>query len=306
MLIYVKDGISFRPLYVINRLSIEMIIELSAIILEEINVIIVSLYSPSTSKNWRDIEAFFDRLGYVLEYLCKLNFKVIICGDFNIDLNKTFGANVKNFKNCFTSFGLYAVNDQITRPNPRKVGKGSCIDNVVTNFDKNDVVFSVVKTWVSDHWALYFTVKNVGSLAPKKSSGQNKRYVRSMRGENISAYINLLSVVDWHSIYCNMSADSKISMFLDTLDQVINDAFPLKVNKNKTTRPKQNKVYCPELNHLKELSEWFYDLYISSGLDSAKSLYNKYKKIFRVKLKEYSRKKNDDIIMRSDNKSKAT
>uniref|UniRef100_A0A1B6MJH0 Reverse transcriptase domain-containing protein n=1 Tax=Graphocephala atropunctata TaxID=36148 RepID=A0A1B6MJH0_9HEMI len=289
----------------VNRMSIEMIIELSAVLLEEINIVVVSLYRPSTSKNLNDIKEFFDRLNYVLEYLCKLKTKIIICGDFNIDFKETSQDNIKELKNCLTSFGLYLTNDQITRPNPHKVNEGSCIDNIVTNLDKDSVTCSIVKTWVSDHWALHFTIKAVGSLVLKKSMARQMLYRRCMKEVNISKYKKLLGEVDWHSIYFNYSVDYKIFMFLSTLDGIVKNAFPLKLKKNKSTLPKHNKVFCPELDKLKDLCDWFYDLYNSSGLDSAKALHSKCKKHFKAKLKECRRKRNDDIILRSENKSAA-
>lgn len=77
-------------------------------------------------------------------------------------------------------------------------------------------------------------------------------------------------MTDKHPIYINEVVNFKVNMLLGTLDIFVAKAFPFKVkttqNKLLYTLPIHDKVFCPELNQLKQQCDWFYDLYISSGL----------------------------------------
>ncbi|XP_039297435.1 uncharacterized protein LOC120354398 [Nilaparvata lugens] len=284
-------------------MSLEMVIEVSAVLLNEYNTIVVSLYRPNTNNTRQCFMIFMERLACILEYLSKHNSKIVFCGDFNVDFKKR-GDIVSELKNTFLSYGLSYCFEGITRP-----GKNydTCIDNIFTNVENHFLSCEIVKTLVSDHWALLLAVKckNEGKTKKKTNAATVERLVRSMNNKNIYAYECLLSAVDWYKIYLNNSLDMKVDYFLEIFLNVINKAFPLKRVRDKTTLPKQNRVYNPELNCLEDKCDWLYDIYSRTGSSHAKALLKKYKKSLKKLLEETRRKKNDNFIESSSNKSKA-
>lgn len=83
--ILIRLGLSFRELIDISKLSIQGVIECCGIELTQHNLVIISLYRVPK----HNLNIFYERLNIIFSKLCyNSKKKMIICGDFNVDLLK--------------------------------------------------------------------------------------------------------------------------------------------------------------------------------------------------------------------------
>ncbi|KAJ0179172.1 hypothetical protein K1T71_004884 [Dendrolimus kikuchii] len=114
-------------------------------------IIVLCMYRVPKSK---DSKIYFDVFFSTLEsILCSLttnnNKKIIICGDFNINLLENSTQSQK-FKQIILSYNLkFSVNEP-TRPN-----SGTCLDNIIHNV--REAKSEVIELAVSDHKAQLMT-----------------------------------------------------------------------------------------------------------------------------------------------------
>lgn len=129
----------------------ELVLELSAVVLVDLSMIIVRLVYTDIilvlvyCSLDGDPNDFFDFLEGCLGYLIGLNLKLklIFCGDFNIHLECP-SREEGSFTNLFQSFGLFVACRQPTRG-------PACLDMVVAKLDSWDYSVTVVNPMVADH-----------------------------------------------------------------------------------------------------------------------------------------------------------
>ena len=298
--IFVKDTISNKPIDKINSMSTEMVFEVAASFLSDINTIVVAVYRPNVE--CKDFNLFIDNMNMLLESLCTFNANIILCGDFNVDFNLENKLETILLNNLFYSFNLRSIISGITRP---KFGgdDGSCLDKIFTITNRS-IEGSVVKTIVSDHWAVLLKSLVDGT---KTLSDVNKgKQVMLIKEENIFDFVQNLSQIDWTHMYKSLvSLDEKVKFFMTELVVLSKKAFPLKCVTNKLTKPRPTKVRNKDIDRLKAKCELYYDYYLSTGSDKIKTLYKKSKKNLQKLVRETRIKNYDNIIDNSTNKSKA-
>lgn len=124
--IILRNTLKFKVIPEANSLSNGKILECSAIELTDHKIIIICIYRPP--KNKQDIiNCFFSRLAELLNKICYLNKKVVLCGDFNI--NMMDGGHVsKQFEILLASYNLILSVKQ-----PTRLSSNTCIDNIAHN-----------------------------------------------------------------------------------------------------------------------------------------------------------------------------
>lgn len=270
--IFVKDNITHRPINSVNMLSVEMVFEVAASFLVDINTIVVVIYRPNVES--KDFKLFIDQMNMLLEHLGTYKADIILCGDFNIDFRIENDLHSVLLNSVFSSFNLDIVTKEITRPKP---GGGSCLDNIITCKDR--LISSVVlKTVVSDHWAV-LTKTHVSTVKHISTTANNSYKFRVMKNENVCYFNGILSEVDWSYMYNSLhNVDDKVKFFMNQLLHVTNKAFPRKNVAGKLSRPKPGKVHSLEIDLCKEECSLFYDYYVSTGSHAIKKLYKNCKK----------------------------
>lgn len=124
--VLVHNSLQFTPLNEINKYSIENIIECSGIELREHKLYAICIYRPPKSIA-EDLNKFFLSLNSLLSHFCFNKNKLILCGDFNINvLNKSKESS--EFIHILQSYNLKLGFKEPTRPT-----SGTCIDNIVYN-----------------------------------------------------------------------------------------------------------------------------------------------------------------------------
>lgn len=128
--IFTKLGTEYKVRKDLNRLSLEMNCEISAIELRKQKIVVVCVYRAGT-----DISVFFGKLTKLLHRLCREDKKNVVAGVFNLDiLIET--SKIRKFKGILHNFKCkFAINIP-TRTKSTKRGESStCIDNFIINFD---------------------------------------------------------------------------------------------------------------------------------------------------------------------------
>ena len=125
--------------------------------MENCTISIITIYKLIHSNN----NIFIDELDNLISKIYKLNKKVIITGDFNIDLLNMNSSVVKDFENLIITYDLKATINKPTRMLSR-----SLLENIITN---TEVTSSFIMTDdISDHLPI-FTSINIKQIILNKN-----------------------------------------------------------------------------------------------------------------------------------------
>lgn len=220
--ILVNNKHEWKEIPDITNLSISHVIECCAIELVKYKTIIVCMYRVPTCKHF---DIFFDRLCKVIKI--SKNKKLIICGDFNIDLLKVTTQSSK-FKDI-------CLNDNVTIEikQPTRLASQSRIDNILHNVQ--GCKSSVVELALSDHTAqiLQYPVERVYYI------DHWYEYKRDYSEENIRKFIENVTQLSFKEIFDSNDVNEAYNKFHEIFTLFYNLCFPLiKIKISKTKRPK--------------------------------------------------------------------
>ena len=205
-------------------------------------------------------------------------------------------------------FGLYPTIYQTTRPGRNLTG-GTCLDNFITNINKERLTAVVVPTIVSNHDPIILkSYLDVGQ--PKLPAGRIGLTVVKRQMSNFGdGYLQyVLSNFNWLSMYSLTNCTHMIDFFNISVIEIVDKAYPqtkceVKLNEKKV---KVKKWYTDELRHLKETCLRYYN---ACKLNWSLSLCNKYKdlkQLYLAKVKEAKCNFYSSLVDNSLNKPKAT
>ena len=250
--------------------NVEKCCEMCAVILTDLNIIIISLYrSPSG-----DIDRFLYLFEEVLNYVGKFNAKIIIGTDLNIDLNSS-NTVINNFNNIIRSCNLYCSSLAPTRFD-------ACLDYIFTTFQNSNCIVSVVNFLVADHSAI------VMSLNCKREgvSSKPKRVLSRVYSEDgFNSFNNIMTNKNWDFIYnSDNNMEEIFTIFLDVLIESFNFCFPIRyVNKVKN---KCLKWYNDEFKAFKIETLKFYNIYKLTKNEFAKHKYSQMNREYKRMLRQ--------------------
>lgn len=143
------------------------------------------------------------------------------------------------------------LSDAVTRPG--LVNKGSCIDNVVTNFHTSKYNSDVLNVEFSDHHAILFCLE-VGlnhKVKPKDPISYNTFRVTSH--DNLATFNNCLNKINWLNVYCVKNTDKMFHTFFELYMWAVNLGIPLKkvCNNQQLNKSSVNQWYTTKLFNLK-------------------------------------------------------
>lgn len=163
----------------LERHNVPNFIESSAIELLDHKIIIICTYRVPTNNNTSNsFKKFFDILDIILSTVLTKNNKIILCGDFNINiLNRC--PNTFNFEQLITSYNL-----RFSVKQPTRLCSGTCIDNIIHNIRRGKT--EVIELAVSDHtlkktcnleyWYTFWRDYNVENIIKFKNYLQNLNF----------------------------------------------------------------------------------------------------------------------------------
>lgn len=185
--IYLKNEIVFQ-VFDVSNLCCECHFEVvSAIININEKCILTSVYRIPDG----DHRIFLDNLDKLLFSLLKYDLPIIVCGDFNIDVNDTVTFTLQ-FLNVFRSAACHYLNNEPTRGL-------ACLDNSITSISRGFISTKVLRPPLSDHCTLDITRRNIIECN------------------------QFLANVDWNTVFANSYDDcvfdTCISYFLEGMDK---------------------------------------------------------------------------------------
>ncbi|CAG5045145.1 unnamed protein product [Parnassius apollo] len=157
--IFVRHSLEYKIRHDIVKLSIEMNCELAAIEVKSSKLVIICVYRPDY-----DYLIFEDIMTKVIEKIGRENKRIVIAGDFNLNLLKP-NNKVSKFLKLLSELKCKFVLNEPTRTK----GKSStCIDNLILN-DDDDFQYhrgKVLDVKLSDHNVIELKYK-LNSKYPK-------------------------------------------------------------------------------------------------------------------------------------------
>lgn len=132
IVIFLKRNIEFKTINQFDVLCEEKHFDCAAVQLINEKTLVVTIYRSPDG----DINVFFHKLYCILEMIQNMNLKIILNGDFNININNTQHKETKQFSDIINSFNLrFGVNAPTRVTEIRGKTCQSCIDNVLTDID---------------------------------------------------------------------------------------------------------------------------------------------------------------------------
>lgn len=226
--IFVKDDTEYRIRKDLNQLSFEMNCELCAIEMRASKIVIICIYRPN-----KDLYLFFDILTKILHKLTREGKKIVLAGDFNLNLLQ-IDSKIRKLIDILDNFNCKHIIDKPTRT---QGASSSCIDNFITNFDT--CKGKVLNTKLSDHNVILLDIKT-NELCKTNTTPS---YIRKMSLNNCNYFHFLVSkdhkkITD--EIGCAVDANEKMSILMRTIVHFYNIAFP----KRRTIRKETcKKIY---------------------------------------------------------------
>lgn len=224
--ILLKKNLNFKPIDITQKLACTYEFECCGIELINIKIIIVCVYRTPNS----NIHNFLQKLDTLLLTLTKkTKYKIVICGDWNIDILKN-NNDGKNLTSILHNYNLSCHINQPTRHN-------SCLDQIASNIAKSKIIGSYIHyLGLSDHetaQAIHIAVDKLENMT------HWFEYKRDFSAENRQKFINCISALTFSELYSLTDTNRTFNIFHDTIILFFNLCFPF--IKIKITQIKKQK-----------------------------------------------------------------
>ena len=184
-------------------------------------------------------DLFIEKLNKIIEPL-KSSHKIILLGDFNIDLFKD-DTHKQNFELCLQSNYLIPTILDATRVaskivNNQEIITETLIDNILIKYNMN-YQSGIIKTSITDHYTIYIII-------PEISKQPNEKFITQYRLHNEhcqNKFNNLLNNSDIRLVLKNQIGESAFPQFINTFQDHYDKAFPIKNKKKKNSKTCKNR-----------------------------------------------------------------
>lgn len=217
-LILLKNNLKFKERKDIASFSIEQSVELSCVELDK--YIIISVYRPPTA----DYAIFESTMEHILGKACIGDKKIVVCGDFNIDLLVESPLHTR-IKLLFNSFNLFNVFQEPTRVTATSA---TCLDNVFCDCEFTDE--AVINCLKSDHSGQMLSLLN-GNIKKRENI-----FFRPVTSKRLESYKTVLEIKLPSINSLNMGANEIYNNFFKIVSLEFKNVFRMRkvCNNNKT------------------------------------------------------------------------
>lgn len=280
----------FRELVQLKQKSEELIIECSAVeIISKIKII--NIYRPPSG----DFDSFIKILEDMLTSLIKstTDYIIILCGDFNLDLQNKKDTKVKLFLDLLSTFDLKPTINEPTRISTTE----TTIDNIFIN--TREYESKLLKNGLSDHFGIE-THFCVNSLKNKKLNDYTaSRFIVDDRLPQFKEKINNIS---WNEILIDKDPNLSTSRFIKIFQELLNEIFPKKLHK---INSHEKAIWInEELRTRSKIKRQLYEEMLKGKV--SKDTYKQYSRDLRKNIEEAKRNSHSNYILNSNNRTKAT
>jgi exonuclease III len=291
-----KSLISVSDIPQLTTLSIDRDFECAAIkwnLSTSTSVIVLSIYRSPCG----NIKAFLHKLEHVLHEVSRLHgltAKLIIGGDFNIDLLNCESTATQQFNDLINSYHLAA---HIQTPTRITHTSRTTVDNIISNINSSLITYAKsIPLTISDHngQIMCFSIANKKQAnipQPRRSFSQNQ----------IKYFNELLEKTQWQDVYMAKTTEEKFECFHSSFMISFNRAFPKKTYQHQ--KPRKTGWITEEI---REKSRALKDLHLqlqTSLNPEDKTNYNRKKRQNTKSNNEAKKSYNDKLISSAGNKS---
>ena len=183
-------------------------------------VVIGVIYRPNTPPR-ADIDIFNKHLSDIMDQVTNENKKIILAGDFNIDLLKYDSHNKTNdFVDDIFAHGMLPL---ITKPTRITNHSATIIDHIHTNIQDKYHKCGIIITDVSDHLGIFSIFNRTPNL-----KGSQIIQTRNFSENNITVFRRILKDANYCGILNCTDANESYNSFLELYQTSFDIAFPPK------------------------------------------------------------------------------
>jgi hypothetical protein len=269
-----KDHLLIKQINIINKYVTEKDIELAGVQVGEGShrIAIVGVYRSPTG-NW---DSFTNNLSLCLEGLTQKYNRVILAGDFNVDVSKNTKCS-REFLNMMSIFNLELKVNVYTRVTNFT---NTIIDNIITNIDLCSIY--VDNNDLSDHG--YQTMEFQGKI--EKIEHTNIIEKRDVHPSNLQELRYLISKESWLGVFRESGANEKCEKFIGIFKGYINVACPLRKKKVMNKQNTSGKDWITkEILVLREQVRELYNCWKETKSLVDKYEYNKLKRVYEKEIR---------------------
>lgn len=166
-----------------------------------------------------NFKVFIERLELVLNYYGRNHSKLILAGDFNVDLL----ADSREKSHLITMLLAYGLKQRVRKPT--RLMKWSLLDHLYTSFDIDDNAVNVLNRdeFLSDHSPVVASI-----LGKATSERATCEYGRRFSRHNVSTFFHCLSSEAWGSVYQAVGVNDQFNAFFDIFSFHFNNCFPVR------------------------------------------------------------------------------
>lgn len=289
--ILIKNNFKYRQLHDITKLSISNLLECSAIELLEHGLSVLCIYRPP-NQSVGTMNSCLDTLNRILSRICFKNKKVIVCGDFNIDILKDTKFS-KDFIELLASFNLKLEFEQATRFTSK-----TCIDNIAHNIKGGKGTIKELS--ISDHCAQIFKV-------PVKKTCTLKywyQFKRDYSQDNRAIFKKFLKQLSNNDVLEYTDPNKAFDKFHENFLLLYDLCFPIKrIKLYSKAKPKWMSRGIKNCSKRKCELLWQYR---KNPSHANKNAFKTYAKRYKAIIYLTKKSQNDYYIRSATNKSKAT
>lgn len=256
---------------------------------------IVTVYRAPDPSNLND---FFCRMDELLERLSSGGRRVIVCGDWNVNiLDKKQETRVNEMAG---PLGFDILDYSVTR---LTATSKTALDFVIANC--KEIVFKEnIDPGLSDHSAQIFAIP----FNSNKLEGQSKLVSKHLRRfNNTESFIEDLKKTSWESVYEEGDTNTKFGSFLNIFLRIFELHFPKKTNHTEKSTTGIYKGWISEEIKADCRKKRELYLHIKAGAPSNCLVeYNNVKRALRLRISKAKKEYHAKIIQKSTNKQAAT
>lgn len=286
--ILLKAGTRYQEVTGIQEFAQDMIFECCGIKLIDYNILLLCIYRTPDS----NVTSFLSALDEILhKYIKNSKSKIVLAGDLNINtLKPSTGTNY--LIEIVNNYNLIIHVKEPTR-------KSSCIDHIISNFDKAS--YELHHLHLSDHdtaQMLYIPTKEKNVVPVSYYIN-----IRDYSDENCELFRRHLECLTFTDVTSDTDTNSAMSRFHEILTTLYNLCFPIKKIKQSNNYKRPKWITGGLIQSCRTKRQLRYQYYSLKTADK-KEEYKCYSKMLRRCLKVSRKLHNNKLIMNSKNKGK--